>query len=118
MALGQRMDVHLPHGVDLDFAVGAVQGQGVDDVAVGIHLRLDLAGRLDLPPQRMLVVVAPGRQAQRLDAVVHRGGIAVAGHVLDEMLHEGLQGSRWQRRGRPPPGPAGTTIDSSNGSLK
>ncbi|KAG1165397.1 hypothetical protein G6F35_018794 [Rhizopus arrhizus] len=64
-----------------------VQRHRMRDVAVGVHLLFQRAGRFDVPAQHALVLVVARRQPQRLNAVGDRRGVAVMGDVGDELFH-------------------------------
>ncbi|MNO18502.1 hypothetical protein D3C76_82180 [compost metagenome] len=81
--------------VDLDLAVcgkrqvamGFVQCQHMQDVAVRVDLALDLAGQVQLPLIDTLAFAAARRQAQELDTVAHVAGVAIGRVVANGQFH-------------------------------
>ncbi len=59
-----RVDLHLAAGSQRQVAMGFVQGQHMQDVAIGVDLALDLAGQVQLPFIDALALAAARRQAQ------------------------------------------------------
>jgi hypothetical protein len=82
--------------MDRDVGDGAIEREGVGDVAIGIlavaHAAVD--GRLDAPGHHMLAVMIARRQAQDLRDVPGRFGIGVGDRMGDPDPHGDLRAFR------------------------
>ncbi|MNP34542.1 hypothetical protein D3C76_1278340 [compost metagenome] len=82
-----RVDLDLAAGGQRQVAMGFVQGQYMQDVAIRIDLALYLARQVQLPFIDALAFAAARCQAQELNAVAHVAGVAVSGVVANGQFH-------------------------------
>ncbi|MNN54942.1 hypothetical protein D3C81_1697890 [compost metagenome] len=87
LALVAVVDLHVPVGGDDDGLVRFVEGQHVQDVAVGIAQRVGRARQLQLPVEHTLAMAFLRGQAQVLDARAHLVFVAIGGVVMDRESH-------------------------------
>ncbi len=77
------VDFHHAPGADDDRVMGLVEGQHMQNIAVGVDLRAHRMGQVELPVEHMLVRAFQRSQAQILDAAAHFVGVVVGGVVTD-----------------------------------
>ena len=87
LGLAGFVDLHLAAGADDDGLVRLVQGQHVQNVAVGVELSVHRARQIKLPAEYLLALAVMRGQAQVLDTRAYLVIVAVGGVMTDRESH-------------------------------